>query len=177
VPTGIGIGIGVSTLYGKSREDLYTHGALPESAEDADPQGYAPSEENRRAQSGALDEIARKMIALLQIPPNSLNLHIVTDTLKVRARTKNFSLEASAQQLTAKAALIGAENPPEDWNDWFFDARYEYVPQGDSRLGDKRLEARATCGGPRCYEGWEPVRIGTEMRARRCPDCVRLWHV
>ena len=115
------------------------------------------------------------MLSLLQLGDNSLLLDTLTDSIKVKARSKECSYEAAAQAIAARAALVAAESPPENWVQWFFDARYEYLPQGDKRLSDRRLEARPTCGGSRCGDGWETVRVNGSAVLRRCPDCVRLW--
>lgn len=131
--------------------------------------------ENRRAQIRALEEISIRMVDLLHLPRNALILEALTKSIEVKARSKQCSLEAAAQQIAARAAFVAVEYPPEDWVLWFQDVRYEYVAQGDKRLDDRRVQARPVCGGSRCSEGWEPVKIGEVTVLRRCPDCVRLW--
>ena len=78
-------------------------------------------------------------------------------------------------QIAARAAFVAAESPPENWIEWFADVRYEYVPHGDKRLDDRRIEARPVCGSGRCSEGWETVKVGASSVLRRCPDCAQLW--
>jgi hypothetical protein len=96
-------------------------------------------------------------------------------TIEVRARSKKTSEEAAAQEIASRGAWVLAEGAPEDWALWIADARYEYVPEGDSRLKDVSIEARPVCGGKRCSEGWETVTVGEVKVSRRCPDCARIW--
>ena len=135
----------------------------------------AANQENRRALSRSLDEIAMRMLTLLQLPTNQSLFQIVTSSIKTKARSKNITYEAAAQQIAARAALLATETPPEDWTKWFADSAYEYVPVGDKRLDDRRIEARPICGGSRCNEGWETVKTAAGTILRRCPDCERLW--
>lgn len=133
------------------------------------------SQENRRTPKIVVDEIAMRMLQLLELKPNSLMLQTLTKSIAVKARSKGCTYEASAQQIAARAAFVAAENPPEDWVQWFEDVRYEYVPQGDDRLRDRHIEARPVCGGSRCSEGWEIVKVNNVPVLRRCPDCAQLW--
>ena len=84
-------------------------------------------------------------------------------------------LESAARQIAARAAFVAAESPPENWIEWFADVRYEYVPEGDERLKDRRIEARPVCGGSRCEDGWERVQVKGSAVLRRCTDCAKLW--
>ena len=85
------------------------------------------------------------MLSLLRIPSSLFLFETVTKSITVKARSKNSSVEAAAQQILGRAALVATESPPENWIEWFADVRYEYVPQGDRRLQDRRIEARPTC--------------------------------
>lgn len=123
----------------------------------------------------ALDEISMRMLKLLQLKANPLLLEAVTKSIKRKARSRECTFEAAAQQISARAAFVATESPPEDWVQWFGDAGYEYVPEGDERLGNKRIDARPVCGSSRCQEGWETVKVGDVPVLRRCPDCLRLW--
>lgn len=131
--------------------------------------------ENRRAQSRALDEIATRILALLHIQANDMLVQTLTDSIRIKARSTNCTLESAAQRIAARAAFVATQSPPDDWVGWFSDARYEYVVRGDMRLRDRRGEARPICGGSRCAEGWETVQVNGTAVLRRCPDCVRLW--
>lgn len=133
------------------------------------------SQENRRTPKIVLDEIAMRMLQLLELKPNSLMLQTLTKSITLKARSKGCSYEASAQQIAARAAFVAAENPPDNWVQWFEDVGYEYVPQGDDRLRDRHIEARPICGGSRCSEGWEIVKVNNVPILRRCPDCAQLW--
>lgn len=144
----------------------------PPSASQPNPQ---TNSENRRAARAALDEIVIRMIRLLKLSASPLMLETLTRTIQVKARNRNSSLEWAAQHVLARAALIAQESPPDDWLQWFEDARYEYVPAGDSKLKDRRIEARPTCGGTRCSEGWEMVKVGDAVISKRCADCERAW--
>ena len=115
------------------------------------------------------------MLTLLELRPNQLIFETLTKSITVKARTRGCTLEAAGQNILARAALVAAENPPDNWLEWFEDVRYDYVPQGDERLNDRRLEARPVCGGERCTDGWEVVRVGDASVLRRCPDCAQLW--
>lgn len=171
-PAEVGSSKGSNTLYGKSSSTTY----IGDESENDNPQnpqteGSQGNGEDRRTQSAALEEIARKLLAKIQVPPNPNTIIVLTKTIQVKARNRGWSIEAAANHILAKAAVVFTEAPPDDWVSWFFDARYEYVPQGDTKLTDRRIEARATCGGTRCQDGWEAVGNGS----RRCSECVRLW--
>jgi hypothetical protein len=131
--------------------------------------------ENRRTPNRPLDEIAMRVLKLLEIAANQLIFESLTRSIKVKARSKNCSYELAAQTIAARAAYFKTEAPPENWEAWFADAAYEYVPQGDARLQDRRIEARPVCGGPRCTEGWEQVQVNGHAILRRCPQCAQLW--
>jgi len=155
-------------------QHLHTH-----NAEQIEAQGTPPlekSEKDRRTAKAATDQIAKEILASLEIPPNQLILLTLTKSIEVLARTKGYTSQAAAQQIWSRAALLaGSDSIPEDWELWFADARYEYVKQGDSKLKDRRLEARPVCGGDRCSEGWEAVRVNGHDVLRRCPQCAQLW--
>lgn len=131
--------------------------------------------ENRRAESAALDKITSAILALLELEPNSVIISTLTESIRLRARYKSCSVEAAAQQISARAAFLNAGSAPEDWCLWFADSRYDYVPQGDDRLKGRNVSARPTCGGALCTDGWEIVNVQGEPRLRRCPDCAKLW--
>ena len=131
--------------------------------------------ENRRARQRALDGIATQMLVLLKVQANPLLLDTLTKSITTKARTRNTSLELAGQHILAKAALYAVESPPEDWQLFFEDVRYEYVPKGDKRINNGHFEARPVCGGSRCSDGWEMVKVGETLRLRRCPDCEQLW--
>ena len=131
--------------------------------------------ENRRAEFAALTEIASKMLQLLEIPPNVQILDTLRDSIRINAKSRGVSLELSGQGILARAAYLSTESPPESWLQWFDDARYEYVQQGDKRLSMQGVRARPVCGGKLCSEGWEPYTVNGARVLRRCPDCVRLW--
>lgn len=133
------------------------------------------SEEHRRTQIEALDRIALRMLRTLDLSPNHLLQQALTRSLIYRAKSKNCTVELAAQQILARAAYLVAESPPDNWLQWFEDVGYEYVPEGDKRLDDKRIEARPVCGGSSCEEGWERVKVGGAAVLRRCPDCAKLW--
>lgn len=131
--------------------------------------------ENRRAQSAALDEIVLRMVELLGINPNSQILEVIRGSIRVKSKAKGCTLEAAAQQIGASAAFVSVESPPEDWLEWFADCGYAYVPQGDKRLQDRSANARPVCGGSRCTDGWEQVKVNGTARLRRCETCAQLW--
>lgn len=133
------------------------------------------SAKDRPPRSRELEEIARRMILLLEVKLNSQLLQTLIKSIRTKARSKQCSEEAAAQQIAARAAFVASESPPEDWDQWFADVAYEYVPDGDERLRDRHIEARPICGGPRCSEGWETVKVNNVPVLRRCPDCVKLW--
>lgn len=133
------------------------------------------SQENRRTQRAAFDEITKRMISLLELKVSPKLLEVSTRSIEMKSKSKDCSYEAAAQQIAARAAFVSAESPPIDWVDWFIDAGYEYVPQDDPRLKDKHIYARPVCGGPRCQEGWEVVKVEGLPVLRRCPDCEQLW--
>jgi hypothetical protein len=135
----------------------------------------ATSEKDRRAEKGALDEIAMRLLELLQIQPNALINQQLIRSIKRKAKAKECSFESAAQQIGARAAFVSAESPPEDWSAWFADAGYSYVPQGDRRLQGRQWLARPICGGALCNEGWEPVKVNGIAVLRRCPQCAQLW--
>jgi hypothetical protein len=169
------VGSRKESLHGESREDLYKHMGESESAEGANPRTDELSGENRRARRAALEEIAQRILSLLKVASNSNILDTITRSIEIRARSRECSIEAAGQEIAARAAWIAGEAAPEDWLAWFYDARYAYVAQGDKALTDRRIEARPVCGGSRCSEGWETVRVGDRQVSRRCPDCVKLW--
>ena len=148
---------------------------LPGKEESKDNKTNLANLEEGRSALRVLAEIAMRTLALLHLSDKPLLLETLTNSIKVKARSKSCTYESAAQQIAARAAFVATESPPDDWVQWFFDARYEYVPQGDKRLKDQRLEARPTCGGSRCSEGWETVKVNGAAVLRRCPDCVRLW--
>ena len=115
------------------------------------------------------------MLQLLEIKINSQLMQVVTRSIQIKAHSKQCSIEAAAQQIAARAAFVAAESPPEDWTLWFADVGYEYVPEGDPRLKDTQIEARAVCGGKGCTEGWEIVKVGGLPVLRRCAQCEQLW--
>lgn len=133
------------------------------------------SAENRRTQYAALDEIVLRMIRLLEIKVSPELLQAAGRAVQQKASSKSASIEAAAQQVAARAAFVAAESPPENWVQWFADAGFEYVPQGDPRLRDRHIYARETCGGTGCQEGWEIVKVDGLPVLRRCLDCERLW--
>lgn len=116
-----------------------------------------------------------RMLKLLKLEANPTILMELTDSIRIKARSKACSLELAGQQIMARAAFVATESPPEDWLLWFRDVRYTYVPEGDSRLKERRVEARPTCGGTHCEEGYEVVQVNGVDRLRRCPECAKLW--
>jgi hypothetical protein len=169
VLTGIGIGIGIL-------ENQHTADADDGNpVEDANPQKAQSTAENRRTQRAALAEIAQHILTLLRVDANPNILDTLIRSIEIRARSRQCTVEAAGQEIAARAAWIAGEAAPEDWLAWFYDARYAYVSQGDKALSDRRIEARPVCGGSRCSEGWESVRVGDRLVSRRCPDCVKLW--
>jgi hypothetical protein len=115
------------------------------------------------------------MLQTFEIPFNDHIFHTLTDSIRIKSRSRQCTPELAAQMIAARAALLTTESPPEDWVLWFADSRYEYVPQGDKRLSIRSIEARPVCGGKLCEEGWEPYKLNGHRRLRRCPDCVKLW--
>jgi hypothetical protein len=131
--------------------------------------------ENRNARRTALDELAGAILDKLHIPSNPKILNTLTRSIQVRARSRGWTLELSGSSILARAAYVAAQAQPENWEDWLYDARYDYVLEGDSKLSDRSVSARQVCGGKRCEDGWEIVKVGDREVARRCPDCVKLW--
>lgn len=131
--------------------------------------------EERRANQRDLEQIAMRMLDLLQVTAKPLIVEALTRSIELKAKNRQCSLESAAQQIAARAAFVAAESPPEDWGLWFQDVGHEYFAQGDQRLNDRSLWSRPTCGSQRCQEGWEPVRTGEIVVLRRCPDCAKLW--
>lgn len=167
----------VSSVVTKLNLNLSSHDSEPSQEPPPSPPDLLAqsSQENRRTQRSALDEIATRMLRLLELKVNYELLQAVTRSITIKARSKGASIEAAAQQIAARAAFVAAESPPENWLQWFGDVGYEYVPQGDERLKDKHIDARPVCGGSLCQEGWETVKVGGLPVLRRCPDCERLW--
>jgi hypothetical protein len=166
---------GVSTLHGKSREDIYTRDT-PE-FEVIPPQTFEPQEheENRRTESAVVDELARGILTRLGIVPTANILNTLAKSIEVRSRSRACTIELSAASILARSAGVSSEARPDNWEQWFADVRYDYVNAGDPSLLDRRIWARETCGGPRCEDGWETVTVDGKQVARRCPDCVALW--
>ena len=172
VELGIGIGIGRESLHGKSSSS-YIHGSNSENdSQNGDPQ---TSEEHGPSRSAALDALARGILGTLRIPANDKILQVLTRSIEVKARSRQWSLEAAANNIVAHCAPFAVESPPESWEEFLYDVRYEYVAAGDPKLADKRIEARPTCGGSNCQDGWETLRIADKTVSRRCPACAQLW--
>jgi hypothetical protein len=159
-------------LDGKSREDIHTG---PNG--DFDSAQYQPktTAEDRRTQKGEVEEIAKDMLALLKVAANSKILNTLVRTLETRARSLGTSEREAGHRLLVKAQIRAMDGPPEDWEAWFSDQRYLYVPEGDPQLTNPRIEARPTCGGSKCADGWEPIKTATGAVSRRCEACVKLW--
>lgn len=172
----LGSGSGSGNGSGEDQEQNQ-HQHRDELSSETDPSkaGSATSAENRRAERRALDGIALRMLGMLGVPSNPLILDTLVRSIEVRARSKGWSHEQASQSILARAALIAQETPPDSWAEWFEDARYEYVPQGDERLKIRQLEARPVCGSIRCAEGWEAFKRGEIQMLRRCPECAKLW--
>jgi hypothetical protein len=144
----------------------------------ADAQNFDPAANvrNRRSRSEAVQEIATHIVVMCGIDPNPHILEVVTKTLDVVQRNKHCTLEAAVNAVGGRAAaLITAETQPNDWLEWFADARYEYVSKEDSKLKDRSVEARPVCGGTQCQDGWEKIRVNGHDIVRRCAQCVQLW--
>jgi hypothetical protein len=165
---------GSGTLHGESRKE-YTQGPQRENTQTPDPQSQNDNAENRRAKSSALDELAGAILTRLHIPPNHIILNTLINSIEARARSRSCTIELSAASILARGAGVLSKAQPENWEDWLYDVRYDYVSEGDSKLSDRRVSARQVCGGKRCEDGWEIVRVGEKDVARRCPDCVKLW--
>jgi len=161
-------------LYPESSKDSHIH--TPDEGKTAQPSPLSEaSDKERFTRRAEVDEIASKMLRTLEIESNSLLFQVVTKTIEVVARVRSCTVQAATQRIWARAALLAAESPPDNWVQWFGDARYEYVKQGDKRLQDRRLEARPVCGKGHCEEGWRVVRANGHDIAQRCEDCVQLW--
>lgn len=154
-------------------KNTHTQGATDSSTDP--PTLPEPSEKDRRAAIRASEEIALRSLRLLEIHPNPHNLTALAEAIRTKAKSRACSVELAAQQIMARAALLKVESPPDDWPAWIADSRYEYVPQGDSRLNERHIQARPVCGGPQCEEGWERFSVNGTRMVRRCADCRRLW--
>ena len=118
--------------------------------------------------------IAGAIFRVLGIESKPNILQVLSETIIIRAELDGCSVELAANKLAGRAAVV-AKTPPEAWEQWFADARYDYVPQGDKRINQRGQMARPVCGGALCSEGWEPVLVGGVRRLRRCPDCLQVW--
>lgn len=138
-------------------------------------QGPNASPKERNSPSVAAADLAAQLLDLLGVPRNSKIMQVLTWTLQVRAEVDQCSVELAAHRIAGRAAVVARDSPPESWEDWLHDARYDVVPQGDKRINQRGQMARPSCGGSLCSEGWEPVLVDGVRRLRRCPDCVRAW--
>jgi hypothetical protein len=171
--TGSGIGIGKGDGVSQIQ---HQHLRNESNSEPAPSQGQTKtSEENRSSPSAASTEYAGSILRLLGLPSNPMIMQDLASTIQIRSEVDGCSIEVSANKLAGRIAVLLRESPPVEWGQWVFDARYDYVPQGDKRLNQRGQMARPTCGGKLCSEGWEPVLIDGDRRLRRCPDCVRAW--
>jgi hypothetical protein len=171
--TGVGVGVG-REVEGKG-DSTNTHTA----ESNADPSSLTgrvqSSEENRSSPSAASTEYAGSILRLLGLPSNPMIMQDLAATIQIRSEVDGCSIEVSANKLAGRIADLLKGSPPVEWGQWVFDARYDYVPQGDKRIKQRGQMARPVCGGKLCSEGWEPVLIDGDRRLRRCPDCVRAW--
>lgn len=174
---GVGVGVGVEVaVESQERERANTANTTPRSAGSQPSQaGAEGSGKHRNSSWGAVAEIAGSLLRILDIPRNSNIIHILTETIMVRAEVEKCSEELVSNRIAGRAAAMLRDSRPDAWEQWFFDARYDYVPQGDKRINQRGQMARPTCGGKLCSEGWEPVTVEGVRRLRRCPDCVRAW--
>lgn len=164
-----GKGRDLKAFHGQSSSDLYIGGDSENSDSSTSPES---SVSDRRTQEAALDQIARSILAMIEVPANPLILDTLSSTIRFKAKAHESSYELAGQRVAARAAsLVADETIPENWQDWLQDVRYDYVAQGDRTTRYSRL----VCAGKRCSEGWETVRVGDLTVLRRCPDCVRLW--
>jgi hypothetical protein len=161
----------------REREEQNQNPSSLEVKTESQNQPRATNAEDRRAQIAALHEISIRVLELVGLPSNPMLLDAVTESVRVKSRSEGVSIEESARQIAGKACIVKRDSPPESWLFWFRDAKYDFVPQGDSRLKDRRYEARPTCG--HCHEGWEYVTVTIDgqpqQRMRRCEDCRKLW--
>jgi hypothetical protein len=173
---GVDVGVEVAVESQKQNQDQHQHLRKSESSGSAPSKaGAKTSEENRSSPSAASTEYAGSILRLLGLPSNPMIMQDLAATIQIRSEVEGCSVEVLANKLAGRIAVLLRESPPVEWGQWVFDARYDYVPQGDKRLNQRGQMARPTCGGKLCSEGWEPVLIDGDRRLRRCPDCVRAW--
>src|SRR5262252_4687486 len=90
-----GKGVYRASIDPKSSKELHTHSS---EAKKADPTPLPEmSEKDRRTQSAAVDEIARRMLNTLELGDNSLLLQVLTKTIEVIIRARSCTVESGSR--------------------------------------------------------------------------------
>jgi hypothetical protein len=129
--------------------------------------GHASSltSKDPRTARRALDNLAGAFLDILSIPSNDTMIQAVGEAIRLTSKGSEQTLEAAAEQLLRRCALVKRDDPPANWLFWFRNGRYDQSARPSQPV---RL---TFCGLTGCSDGWRPGNGGVV----RCPDCVALW--